>query len=308
MRSNALSARLLVPTVVLYGAGYPLGSSTVAIMSPRLVVLLRFALSALILWVIVAIRHPKRPSRRTVIHAVIAGVLTQAVQFLSLYWALANGVSPGLASLIVALNPVVTALIMSVTLGHRESPAGAVALVLGVAAVVLACTPKLLADHSIGIPVAAVVVAMLGLCYGGIHQGRYCADVDPWTVTAIGVTASTPIAAVLTLTGPAECSDWPRAIVLIVVMTVLTSVGATTLYAACIRRAGARAASILFAVIPAAASVMAWVGLGETLSPYAIGGLLLGAAACIVQSRTPAPRPEPTLLARNTTRGSATDA
>lgn len=289
MRSQALPVRMLVPTVLLYGAGYPLGSATVAIMSPHLVVLLRFALSAVLLWAIVAFRRPARPSRSELGHAVVAGLLTQAVQFLCLYWALSQGVSPGLASLIVALNPVVTALIMSIVLGHRESRAGAMALVLGVAAVVLACTPKLIADHSMGLAVGVVGIGMLGLCCGGIYQGRYCAGIDPWLVTAIGVTASTPVAGALTLTDSVQSSDWPRALLLIVIMTVLTSVGATTLYAACIRRAGARAASILFAVIPAAASAMAWLALGESLSPYVVAGLVLGAAACVLQSRASDP-------------------
>jgi len=287
MRTNTLSLKMLVPTVLLYGAGYPLGSSTVAIMPPFLVVLLRFALSAIVVWGVVLVRRLPMPPRQTVIHAAVAGLLTQAVQFLCLYWALANGVASGLASLIVALNPVVTALVMSALLGHRESRTGAISLVLGVAAVVLACTPKLMADHSIGIPVAAVVVGMLGLCLGGVYQGRYCSTVDPWVVTAIGLTVSTPVAGALTLTGPVSSSDWPRALILIVIMTLLTSVGATTLYAACIRSAGARAASILFAVIPAAASVMAWIALGEELSPYTVGGLVLGAAACVLQSRAP---------------------
>ena len=277
--------RLVVPTVVLYGAGYPLGTATVQVMSPFLVIFLRFALSAAILWAIIVVRRTRLPSGKKFRQAAIAGLLTQGVQFLGLYWALANGVSSGLGSLIIALNPVVTASLMALFLGHRENYRGYVSLLLGASAVIVACTPKLLADHSIGGAIFVVIIAMLGLSVGGIYQGRRLSDVDPWVVTAIGVTASTPFAAIATFTSPIEITNLPRALTLVAIMTVLTSVGATTLYAACIRQSGARAASILFAVIPAAASIMAWVWLGEKLSALTIIALILGGAACIMQSK-----------------------
>lgn len=69
---------------------------------------------------------------------------------------------------------------------------------------------------------------------------------------------------------PGEVTNWPHAIALLAVMVVVSSIGATTLYAMCIGRAGARAASILFAVIPATATLMAWIA--------------LGAAACGIQA------------------------
>lgn len=287
MSNKPLSLRLVVPTVLLYGAGYPLGSATVAVMSPFLVVFLRFAVSAAVVWVIVAARRTPLPPVRLMLHAVVAGIFTQAVQFLGLYWALDNGVSSGLASLLIALNPVVTATLLSLVLGHRESSTGVLSLVLGTAAVILACAPKLMADHSIGIAIVAVVVAMLGLSAGGIYQGRFCAGMDPWMITAIGLTASTPIAAIAAMSAPIHTTDWPHALALLAAMIILSSVGATTLYAACIKRSGARAASILFAVIPAAASVMAWIALGEHLSAFTLAALVLGAAACILQGRTP---------------------
>ncbi|MFE2999061.1 DMT family transporter [Nocardia sp. NPDC059246] len=285
MTDRALSPRLAIPTVVLYAAGYPIGAMTVAVMSPFLVILLRFASSALLLWLIVAARRTSRPGWRLAGHAMAAGLLTQGVQFLALYWGLAHGVPSGIASLVIALNPVVTATLMALALGHKESKQGMFALALATGAVVLACAPKIAVDHRIGPGIVTVVVAMLGLSIGGVYQGRYCRNLDPWLVTALGLTASTPLAALLAVLTPAKCADWPRAAALLAVMVVFSSIGATTLYSACIKRSGPRAASILFAVIPAVASLMAWAVLGETLSALSIGGLALGAAACIMQAR-----------------------
>lgn len=275
--------KIAVPTVILYASGYPVGSAAVAVMSPLLVIVIRFALSAIVLWTIVAIRRPSVPSRSQIMHAAVAGLLVQGVQFIALYWALSQGVGSGLAALVIALNPVMTATLLTIFTSHRESGRGLVALVLGAIAVAVACAPQILEDPSIGLPVIAVVAAMFGLTTGGLYQQRNCAGMDPILITAIGVTASLPVSVGAMLSAPIEVTNWALAAFLLVVMVGLSSVGATILYATCIARFGARVASVLFAVIPSVAGLLAWVFLGEALSLFTIVGLLMGAAACLVQ-------------------------
>ncbi|WP_051989611.1 DMT family transporter [Gordonia soli] len=281
-----LPLRLAVPTVLLFAAGYPIGAATVAVMSPFLVILLRFALSAILLWGVIAARRTPLPNRRQVGHAVIAGVLTQGVQFLGVYWGLAHGISAGLAALVIALNPVLTATLVATVLGQRESRRGMLALGLATLAVLLACAPKVIADHRVGPGVIAVIIAMIGLSAGGVYQSRKCQGIDVWVLTAIGVTASTPLAGALAMTAPMTVTDVPRAIVLLAVMVVVSSAVGTTLYAACIKHSGPRASSLLFAVIPAVTGVMAWAVLGERLTWFTVAGLVIGAAACLVQARS----------------------
>lgn len=154
------------------------------------------------------------------------------------------------------------------------------------AAVLAACLPRIVGDASIGPALLAVLVALVGLSLGGVYQQRNCQGLDSVTYTAIGLTASLPWAALMAPITPAEVSDWPQALLLLLAMVVLTSMLATTLYAECIRRAGARGASILFAIIPAVAAVMARVMLGDTLTGWAVLGIALGATACLLQARS----------------------
>lgn len=288
-RDRSLPLALAAPTVLLYAAGYPIGKATVAVMSPFLTIAVRFALSALTLWAILAVRGFERPTWAQVKHAAVVGLLTQAVQFLGLYWGLSHGVSSGLSSLVIALNPVATAALLALLHGHRESRTGLAALALGTLAVVLACVPSLLVDRRAGAAIVAVLVAMLGLSLGGIHQARHLPDMDVLLIGAIGLTAATPVAALLVAVGPAQVTDVPRAAALMVAMVLLSSVGATTLYAACIRRSGARGASIIFSVVPAVATVMGWLALGEPLTWLTGLALVAGAGACAVQARAGRP-------------------
>ncbi len=275
---------LAVPTVILYAADYPIDAATVTVMSPFLVILLRFFFSSMLLWVVVAARRSRLPSLRQVGHAVVAGVLTQGTKFLGVYWGLAHGVSASFTALVIALNPVVTAALVATVLGQRESRRGLAALGLATAAVLLACPPKGVADHHVGPGIVAVVIAMLGWTAGGVYQSRKCAGMDVWVLTAIGVTASIPLASTLATVSPMSVTDVPRTIVLLAVMVVFSSALGTTLYAACIKRSGPRASSLLFAVIPAATGLMAWAVLGERLSGWSVGGLVIGAAACLLQA------------------------
>lgn len=184
----------------------------------------------------------------------------------------------------IALNPVLTATLMAVVLGHRESRRGLAALALATAAVVLACAPRIAAEPGVGVGLAVAVVAVVGLAAGGVYQGRFCADMDVWLLTALGLTASTPFAVILAAANPVTVTSVPAAIGILVVMVLIGSIGATTLYSASVKAAGARAASILFAIIPSAATVMAWIALDDSIHVLTIAGLLVGAAACLLQS------------------------
>ncbi|KAB1503602.1 DMT family transporter [Corynebacterium sp. 320] len=282
---------LAIATILTYAAGYPLGSASVAVMPFGLVLLLRFSASAVVLWGLVAALRIPLPSRQQLLHCSVAGLMIQGVQFTALYWALQEGVSAGLASLLIALNPVTTSVLLLVMGQSKEDRRGVVSLVLALAAVVCACAPRIAQDHSIGLPLIGVGVALAGLTVGGIYQGRLVRGTNPLVITAVAITASIPIAALATILMPGPVEDWTRGLAIVGAMVIISSVAATTLYSACIHRAGARAASILFAIIPATASLMAWVTLGEAISGFTIIGIILGAAACLISLR-PARTPQ----------------
>lgn len=275
-------------TVILYASAYPVGAIALDYVSPFLLILLRFGLSAVLLWATVAVRRPPVVRGTALVWSVAAGVLVQGVQFLGLYWGMAHGVGAGVASLVIAMNPVATAIVGRAFLGRREDAWGLLALATGVAGILLACLPRVLADPSIGIGIVATLVGLVGLSTGSILQTRIRGGVDPTLFTAIGVTASVPLAAGACLTTDQQVDHPLPAVGMLLVVVILSAI-ATTLYATCVRRAGAREAAILFAVIPAVASVFSWVLTGEPLTATTLAALVFGALACFAQGRSPVP-------------------
>ena len=102
----------------------------------------------------------------------------QAVQFCFLYLAIQRGAPAVLCAVVIAMNPVATALLAAVFLRDRLGALRIVALALGVAAVLAACASRLAAEHGVDPAVMLLLVALLGLAAGGVYQQRFCADVD----------------------------------------------------------------------------------------------------------------------------------
>ncbi|MFI8348118.1 DMT family transporter [Streptomyces sp. NPDC085596] len=278
-------------TVLLYALGYPLGALTLGHVTPFLLILLRFLLSAVLMWTVVAVRRTPLPRGRVLAWTVTGGLLVQGVQFLGLYWGMAHGVGPGVAALVIAMNPVTTAVLARLVLHRRENPWGLVALALGTVGVVTACLPRLLSDPSVGPGLITVLVALGGLSGGSLLQERKLRAVDPVVFTAIGVTGSIPAAAALALTTPQHFTD-PLPAVALLLLLVLASALGMVCYAACVRNRGARGASILFALIPAVSVIAAWSLQGTPLDLTTAVALTCGAAACAAQSRSTRPTPD----------------
>jgi len=278
---------LLIGTTVVYAASYPLGALALHTMSPFLLITLRFLVAAPIMWTAVALLRSALPRGRAWWHAIGAGTLVQGVHVIGAYWAMSHGVSSGIAALVVAMNPVVVTILGGLLDRRREPWRAYLAVGIGVVAVVLACAPRIARDPAVGPGLVALVVALLGLSTGSVWQGRTLRGVSPVSFTAIGVTASLPIAAVLTLTSTNHVAPGGSTWLWFGVVTVATLVG-TTLYAATVARRGARGAAILFAVIPAVAALCAWALLGEPLDALVVVALILGGAACVIDVRASA--------------------
>ncbi|MFC6707777.1 DMT family transporter [Flexivirga alba] len=292
-----LPLRLSLVVVFLYALGYPIGALAVEAMSPGLVLIIRFTVSAPILLLLAAQRGVPWPRGAQLGHVVVVGVLIQAVQFIGCYEALSLGMSPVLVALIISMNPVVTAAFAKPMLGERLSRRRVLALILAVAAVLVAFAGRLGSAGSPGVGVVGVLVALIGLSLGGVYQQRYVRGVDPIMGTGIGLLASVPAAVVFALTQPLHVDRPTQAVWSMVAMIVFSSLLGMSFYLAALRRGGAGQVAMLFAVIPSVSAVLSWVLVGDRPDAGVLGGLVLGAVACLLGRSAPARTARPTVRA-----------
>ncbi|BDD83014.1 hypothetical protein TPB0596_27770 [Tsukamurella pulmonis] len=283
---------LALSVVVLYAFGYPLGALGIAAMSPFLLLFLRFAVSGALMLGLVRFTGRRLPRGADLGHAVVVGMLTQATQFLGCYLGLRAGVPAGVAALIIGVNPAVTTVLSRMVLQEQMTARRSLAAVLGLAAVVTACWSTVPALAHAGAGLGFTLVGLAGIALGGVYQQRFCREVDPVAGNAVGMAVAAVPAGVLMLLFGATVVDPVRGAVVLVLMVVLSSMTATTLYLRVIGIAGASGAAMLFAVIPSVSAVFAFLILGEPVHPGVVAGLALGGAACAIAStggrRTPA--------------------
>ena len=268
-----------------YALGYPIGALAVSAMSPMAVLVFRFGLAGAILsgWALLA--RVTWPTGRTLVHVLIAGLLTQALQFIPLYLALMHGAPAVLAAVVISMNPVVTALLVAGFLGEGLTWTRVGALVLGVLAVLAACAGRLITMGGVDSVVLLLLAALVSLAAGGVYQQRFCSDVDFRSTAALqNAVALVPVAALATVMPFTVVDAW-KAAGAVAAVVLLNATVCMTMFVRAINNFGAAAVAMLFAVIPAVAGVLSWLMLGQRPDIGVAVGLVVGAAACWLNAR-----------------------
>lgn len=269
-----------------FAMGYPLGVLAVSSMTPMAVLVFRFAFAAVIIAAWAKLSRVPWPTGRKLGHVAVVGVLMQAGQFLPLYVAMQMGAPAVLCAVLIAMNPVVTALLGAAFLREGLGLMRVLALVVGVAAAFAACASRLLAEKGVDPAVLLILVALLGLAAGGVYQQRFCADVDFRATSAVQNAVAFVPALVLALVTPFAVHDPVKAVVAVTGVVLFNATLALSLYVRAINNHGAAAVSMLFCVIPAVAGVMSWLLLGQRIDVGVGVGLVLGALACWLNARS----------------------
>ncbi|WAJ47522.1 DMT family transporter [Mycobacterium sp. Aquia_216] len=274
-------------TVTLtYAIGFPIGAFAVASMSPMAVLVLRFASAAIILTALALVARSAWPRGAQFGHVIVAGLFIQAVQFCCVYEALLLGAPAVLCAVVIAMNPVATAILAAMFLREPIGLQRLTALVLGVVAVLAACARRLMGAHGIDPVIVLLVLGLLGLSAGGVYQQRYCVGVDFRAMGAVQNAVALIPAAALAMLTPFAVHDAVKAAFAVTAMVLLNATLAVSLYLRAISIHGAAAVAMLFAVIPAVAAVLCWLALGQRPDVGVAIGLLVGGLACWLNSRS----------------------
>ncbi|OBH85070.1 DMT family transporter [Mycobacterium sp. E2989] len=273
-----------------YALGYPIGVLAVTAITPMAALVLRFGLATMVLVIWALLAKAPWPRGAQSGHVVVVGLLIQAVQFCCLYEAVQLGSPAVLCAVVIAMNPVVTAILAAAFLREPLGPQRVAALALGVVAVVAACARRLASTHGIDPVIVLLGVALLGLSAGGVYQQRFCSGVDFRTMSAMQNAVALIPAVALAVATPFTVHDVRQAVIAVTAMVLLNATLAVSLYVRAINAHGAAAVAMLFAVIPAVAGVLSWLMLGQRPDAGVAAGLVLGGVACWLNGRAARPR------------------
>ncbi|MET0982975.1 MAG: DMT family transporter, partial [Telluria sp.] len=238
--------------IAMWSSGYVVGKLAVPYAGPFTLLTLRFGVAALLLLALaLAARAPWPGSARQLGHLVVVGLLIQALQFSGLYTALKLGVSAGEAALIVGTMPVLTALGAGFFLGEKTDARQWLGMAAGVLGVALVVWHKLGPGSAGAGAYLAAVVALLGITLGTLYQKKFCAGMDLRTGGCIQLAVATLVALPLALHVEGFAVRWtPTFVFASGWLSIVNSIGATSLLFILMRKGEAGKVASLFYLIP----------------------------------------------------------
>ncbi|MEQ8665542.1 MAG: EamA family transporter [Rhodospirillales bacterium] len=273
--------------VVLWATGF-IGSRLGAPYSEPFTFLgIRFAAAAVLMTAICLATRVTWPKGRTAwFHAGVIGLLVHGVYLGGVFWAIDRGVSPGVAALIVGMQPILTGIAAGPLLGETVSRKYWVGLGLGFCGVALVVwdTVDPVAGDVWGI--GACVIGMIAITAGSLYQKKTGQTGELRGQQSIQLTVAAVFVLSLSFAFETQTIEWSlEFIVALAWLTLVMSLGTFTLLYVLIRRGAASKVSSLFYLVPPTAALMAYALFDETLSPAAIAGMALAVSGVALASR-----------------------
>ncbi|MEP3045707.1 MAG: DMT family transporter [Roseibium sp.] len=279
--------------VLLWSTGF-IGSKLGApYIDPMVFLTVRFA-AVLPILLVVAIPLVKAwpTSPNAIFHCIFTGMLVHGIYLGGVFWAIKQGMPAGASSIIVGLQPVMTAIMAVGLLGERNSRKHWISMAIGAAGLVLVLGPKF--DMSgtgiTPITITVVLAAVAAISLGTVYQKRFVQKTDLLAATFWQYVGALLITTPLTYFESWQIT-WSGELIFAMVWLVLVlSVGAVLLLMLLIRQGAVSQVASLFYLVPVATAIESYFLFGEILLPIQIAGmgLVVGAVLTIRSAHKPA--------------------
>ena len=270
--------------VLIWSTGFVVAKYGLPYAPPLTFLSIRYALSLLCFLVWIALARVSWPrGRQQWLHLSVSGVLIHAGYLGGVWMAIKAGMGSGLASLMVGLQPILTALwVSSMTSadagGEKVMPRQWLGLALGLGGLVLVVSRKFGSTQEVtAFTLAAITIALLSITVGTLYQKRYVAPADVRGANAVQIAAAFIVTLPLALF-ETEAVTWspPFMGALAWAVLVLTLGGSSLLYMLIQRGAATTVTSLLY-LVPPCTALMAWLLFAEPITAVTVLGTAITA-------------------------------
>jgi drug/metabolite transporter (DMT)-like permease len=260
--------------VVLWATGFIGAKLGLPHAEPLTFLLIRYLIViGLMTLLALAMRAPWPKDLRQWFHIGVAGLLVHALYLGGVFVAISKGLPAGVTSLVVGIQPLLTAVGAGWLLGEKVLPRQWAGLVLGFVGVGLVVSGKI----GVGFGVDALwpaLAALAGITAGTLYQKRFCASFD-WRTGAIAQFVPTAVVTFIAVALTENFRvEWAGEFVFALGWLVcVLSLGAISLLNWLIRHGSAVNLASLFYLVPPCTALIAWALFGETLTGIALIGM-----------------------------------
>ncbi|MGZ5129945.1 MAG: DMT family transporter [Caldimonas sp.] len=277
----APSARFLLSSyfVTVWGAGYVATRIALEYAAPFTYIGVRYAIAFVVAmlafgWSAVWPRTPRQWG-----HVASAGLLIHAGYLGGSHYAQRWGLSAGVTALILALQPLFTALIVSRWLHEKLSRVQMLGVAVGLGGVALVVAHRVDGAAIAWPSLLAVGWALACVTGGMLYQRQFCATADLRAAVCIHFAVSAAVMLPLGAVFEGFAIEWNAPIAgTLLYHVVLASIGAFTIMHLLLRRGGATSVTGLLYLTPPVAALVEWAVYGAAPTPTMWLGM---AVACV---------------------------
>ncbi len=276
MTSSAAIRAAPLLFVVLWSTGFIGAKYGLPHAEPLSFLLVRYLLVvSLMTLVALATRAPWPKDGRQWFHIGVAGLLVHAIYLGGVFVAISKGLPAGVTSLVVGIQPLLTAVGAGWLLNETVLKRQWAGLVLGFVGVTMVVSGKMGSGFELD-ALWPALAALAGITAGTLYQKRFCPSFD-WRTGAIAQFLPTAIATgVVVAISDNFHVDWvPDFIFALAWLVLVLSLGAISLLNMLIRRGTAVNLASLFYLVPPCTALIAWFLFDEKLAGMALVGMAL---------------------------------
>ncbi|MBZ9749865.1 DMT family transporter [Deinococcus sp. HMF7604] len=293
LKTALLGAAPLV-FVLLWSTGFLGTKGAARNADPFAFLSVRFVLAALLMALLTAALRAPWPTPAQARRAAVTGLLLHAGYLGGVTVAIHLGLPAGVTSVLVGLQPLLTALLSAPVLGEVVTARQWSGLGLGFVGVLLVVVGRPVGTGSLSAgALLAAGIALACTTAGTLYQRRYGAGMPLLGGTTVQYLASALLTGLILLAQGGGTIHWNTEFILSLTWLVLVlSVGAILLLMRLLRDLPAAQVGSLFYLVPPLAVLEAFVLYGERLSLWSLAGLGLCVAGVALAATQPAgPRP-----------------
>ena len=282
--------------VVIWSTGFIVARYGMPHAPPMTFLSFRYLLSVIAFFAWALLAGARWPAdRRQYAHLAVTGILMHGGYLGGVWAAVKTGMGAGLAALLVGLQPVLTAVWISLQ-GGRVAPRQWAGLALGLAGLLLVVWQKLGFGEVHPGNLACALVALLSITAGTLYQKRFLGPCDVHTANLVQLAAAFAATMPLALL-EAEPMHWllpsgaiNRELAGALAWSVLgLTLGGSSLLYLLIQRGAATTVTSLMYLVPPTTALMAWVLFGEPITGLIVAGMALTAVGVSLVVRAPRP-------------------
>ncbi len=283
---NRFDALLAWYFVLIWGSGYLASKAGMHYAAPFTFLSLRYGLGVLCLipWVIVS--RPRWPAgKREFFHICVAGLLMHAVNLGGSHYTQYLGMSAGITALILATQPLFTAVVAHWLMGQRLRLSQWLGVALGLAGVVLVVWHKINVEAVAVGSLVAAGISLAAITAGTLYQRVFCKTADLRSSALIQFGVSLLVLAPLAWRVEGFVVRWSATLVFAVMFLVIFgSILAVNALHTLMRRGHATKVTSLFFLTPIVAVLLEWAMFDVVPSWLGIAGIAVTCAGVALVS------------------------